>query len=123
MGWGDVMSERTLLFGKYRGCRDVFVGPVMDRLAAMTPQRPLAEVANECDVVIVGEDLAAELGGLMDVVVAADPFRAGLDMARDEKKRCCVILPPHYFVVEPGPTWMQALRIYQDMQVPNRGKE
>ena len=87
----------------------------MDGLGAMTPQRPLAEVANECDVVIVGGELTAELGGLMDVVVAADPFRAGLDLARDEKKRCCVVLPPHFFVIEPGPRWMWALRIYQEM--------
>ena len=95
---------------------------IVDELKAITLQRPLAEVAAECDKVFA--DNTAKFQG--DSEFAADPFKAALDYSR---KRGLVVLAifDRYFVKVIGTDarWMQALRLYQELKLQSEraGKE
>jgi len=79
---------------------------LMQMVADRSVQRPIEEVAVECDE-IFGPD-------------GDDPFRAALDCARDEKKVCMAIYPPYFTVVHPDARFMQSLRLWQDWQQQKR---
>lgn len=84
---------------------------LIDELAAITPQRPLCEVAKECDIAFADGPVEVE------AIIVPDPFRAGLDCSRNEKKTCLVVLVTsgHFTVISPDARWVRSLRLYQSL--------
>ena len=83
---------------------------LIDQLLRMTGQRPLAEVAGECDMVFT-DDLNKWPGELTD-----DPFKQALNHSRKRNIVCLAIFERYYVKIKPDPTWMRALRLYQELQ-------
>jgi len=83
---------------------------VIDKLVRMTEQRPLAEVAGECGRVFT-DDLHKWPGELAD-----DPFKKALSHSRKWNIVCLAIFGRYYVKIKPDPTWMIALRLYQELQ-------
>ena len=75
-------------------------------LAALSPNRPIEEVAAECD-----ETFAAYSRTDVQVTVSATPLRTAIDAAIKKNRTSCVIIPPHFFKVEPGPLLGRLLRL------------
>ena len=84
----------------------------MDELCEITPQRPLAEVAKECDIAFADRELSTGI----ETKIVDDPFRSGLDFTLKHKKVSLVIIGEHFTKINPDATWMQALRLYQEMK-------
>ena len=82
--------------------------PIIESLSQMTPQRPITEVAAECDVVFT--DNTAKYPGMY----MNDPFKAALDVSREQKKICLAVFDRYYLMMVPVATWMMALRLYQE---------
>ena len=83
---------------------------IVDELVKITKQRPLAEVASECDIVFT-DDLSKWPGEL-----AEDPFRKALNFSLNESAVCLAIFKEYFVKIKPDPTWMRALRLYQEYQ-------
>lgn len=88
------------------------MGPLIEELAKITPQRPLMEVAKECDVVF--SDRAIEIEATF---LVTDPFRSALDLSRDKKKTCLAVFGKYFTIVWPDARWMSSLRLYRSMEV------
>lgn len=85
--------------------------PLIDEIVQLTPQRPIAEVAAECDVVFT--DDAAKWPG----VLSGDPFKAALDASLHQKKICMAVFDRYYIKIVPDATWMQAMKLYHEMRI------
>lgn len=83
---------------------------MIEELAKITPQRPLIEVAGECEMVF--SDRSIEI----DSLVVADPFRSALDFTIHKKKVCLAVFGGYFTVVFPDARWMQSLRLYQSIE-------
>ncbi len=92
---------------------------LIEELAAITPQRPLTDVAKECDIVFSDGIAPIKIKSF----VTTDPFKSALDMARDGKKVCLAVFGKYFTVVHPDARWMQALRLYQSIQENLRVQE
>lgn len=87
---------------------------LIEALVKITPQRPLAEVARECDIVF--SDGVTEILSF----IVTDPFKSALDFSRDKKKVCLAIFGKYFIVVQPDARWMRALRLYQSLSKEER---
>lgn len=83
---------------------------LLEALQAMTRQRPIAEVAAECDIVFT-DDAAKRPGEIV-----SDPFKAALGTSCEQNKICMAVFDSYYLKIVPGPVWMRALRLYQEMR-------
>ena len=90
---------------------------LIDEIVSITPQRPIAEVAAECDVVFT--DNTAKYPGMY----MNDPFKAALDVSREQNKICMAVFDKYYLKIVPDATWMRAMRLYQEMRTcpPGQG--
>jgi hypothetical protein len=82
---------------------------LIEGLIRLTPQRPLEEVAAECDIAF------SRYPKTIPVEIRQDPFRAALDCSRREKKKCLVVFHRFFTVVYPDARWMRSLRLYEEM--------
>jgi len=83
---------------------------LIQELADITPQRPLSEVAKECDIIFSDGPLEIKS------TIVTDPFRAALDYTRQEKKKSMAVFDKYFTCVWPDATWMRSLRLYQEME-------
>ena len=84
------------------------MGPLIEELAKITPQRPLIEVAKDCDVVF--SDRAIEIEATF---IVTDPFHSALDLSLHKKKVCLAVFGKYFTIVWPDARWMRSLRLYQ----------
>lgn len=85
---------------------------LMEELCEITPQRPLFEVAKECDIAFADHDLQTGI----ETKVVDDPFHSGLDFTLKHKKVSLVVIDQHFTKIKPDASWMQALRLYHEME-------
>jgi len=81
---------------------------LLEKLAAITPQRPIEEVAAECEVVFA--DRAMDSIG---ATVSEDPFHDALVYARNKKQKALFVIGQYFSIVYPDARWMRGLRLYQ----------
>lgn len=80
----------------------------------MTPQRPLEEVAAECDIAF------SRYPKDVPVVITKEPFRDALDYAKEYGLTCLVHFHGFYTIVYPDARWMRALSMYHEMKAITR---
>jgi len=85
-------------------------------LAKLTEQRDIHEVAAECDVVFT-DNTAKIPGDYVD-----DPFKSALEAAREDGITCLAVFGDFFLKVKPNATWMQALRLYQELRIQDYPK-
>lgn len=83
---------------------------IIDKLTELTPQRPLEEVAAECDIAF------SRYKKSVPVIITKKPFKMALDIALEYKLICLVHFHGSFTVVYPDARWMRCLRVYQLMQ-------
>lgn len=90
---------------------------LLSKLVAVTPQRSLIDVAEECDIAF------SRYPKSVPVKIEQNPFKAALDYSRRHNKTCLVIEHSWFTVVYPDARWMQALRLYQAVEEDLRVRE
>jgi hypothetical protein len=85
---------------------------LVEELCRITPQRPLSEVAKDCDVVFSDGAVPIEI----DSQIVADSFEEALTCARENGKVALAVFGSHFTVVWPDARWMRALRLYQSLR-------
>lgn len=82
---------------------------LMQLLADLTEQRPIEEIAAECDVIF--SDLSIGIGE----TICDHPFRSALDSAKTGKT-VLWIGGGFFSIVYPDARFMQSLRLYQESE-------
>jgi len=85
---------------------------LIQELADITTQRPLSEVAKECDIVFSDGKAPIEIKS----TVVQDPFKAALDYTAEKKKISLAVFGRYFILITPDATWMRALRLYQEIE-------
>lgn len=85
---------------------------LIQKLADITPQRTLADVAKECAIVFADGLVPIKVKSF----VVTDPFKAALKYTRETKKNSMAVFGRYFLIIHPDARWMQSLRLYQEMK-------
>ncbi len=82
---------------------------LLDRLTEITPQRDVLDVAAECDAAFADRQITG-----LDAEMVEDPFHTALCRSREKRCVCLAVFGEYFCKITPDPTWMRALRLYQE---------
>ena len=84
---------------------------LLRKLADITPQRTLADIAKENDIVFTDRTLEIKS------TIVQNPFKTALDYTKDKMKTSIAVFGDYYILITPDATWMRALRLYQEIEL------
>ena len=87
--------------------------PLIERLASISENRLLADTP--CDCIFTDVELGVIVTGWRDEKIVDDPIKAALDYtAANHDKTAIAVAGAHFMIVEWGPNWMHALKLWDE---------